>query len=107
MQHFRTGTATIVYYVFDTLRLNGADLMTVAATERKRRLAVRLPTEGTVQYAAHIEGPDRPLQRRAHWVHPRLVGEVMFTEWTHDNTLRHPSFQGLRRDKKAREVRRE
>jgi bifunctional non-homologous end joining protein LigD len=24
-----------------------------------------------------VSGPDRPLQRRAHWVHPRLVGEVI------------------------------
>ena len=34
--------------------------------------------------------------RRAHWVKPELVGEVAFTEWTRDGTLRHPSFQGLR-----------
>jgi bifunctional non-homologous end joining protein LigD len=40
-----------------------------------------------------------------HWVKPQLVGEVQFTEWTHDGTLRHPSFQGLRPDKKASEVR--
>ncbi len=45
--------------------------------------------------------------RRAHWVKPELVGEVAFTEWTHDGTLRHPSFQGLREDKRARDVVRE
>jgi bifunctional non-homologous end joining protein LigD len=43
----------------------------------------------------------------AHWVQPKLVGEVAFTEWTQDGTLRHPSFQGLREDKKASEVVRE
>jgi bifunctional non-homologous end joining protein LigD len=43
----------------------------------------------------------------AHWVQPKLVGEVSFTEWTQDGTLRHPSFQGLRKDKKASEVVRE
>jgi bifunctional non-homologous end joining protein LigD len=42
-----------------------------------------------------------------HWVRPILVAEVAFTEWTHDGTLRHPSFQGLREDKKASEVMRE
>jgi len=42
-----------------------------------------------------------------HWVRPTLVAEVAFTEWTHDGTLRHPSFQGLRKDKKASEVMRE
>jgi len=43
----------------------------------------------------------------AHWVAPKLVGEVMFTEWTNDGTLRHPSFKGLRRDKLPKDVRRE
>ena len=41
------------------------------------------------------------------WVRPRLVCEVEFAEWTHDGHLRAPSFQGLRDDKPAREVRRE
>jgi len=45
--------------------------------------------------------------RRAHWVKPQLVGEVAFTEWTRDGTLRHPSFQGLREDKRPRDVVRE
>ena len=45
--------------------------------------------------------------RRATWVKPVLVGEVEFTEWTRDGTLRHPSFQGLREDKPAKDVVRE
>ena len=51
--------------------------------------------------------PAGPLGRRAHWVEPALVAEVEFTEWTADGKIRHPSFQGLRADKKPREVRRE
>ena len=43
----------------------------------------------------------------AHWIKPELVAEVEFTEWTNDGTLRHPSFQGLREDKKAKDVVRE
>jgi bifunctional non-homologous end joining protein LigD len=43
----------------------------------------------------------------AHWVKPELVAEVAFTEWTGDGKMRHPSFQGLRTDKPAREVVRE
>lgn len=42
-----------------------------------------------------------------HWVQPKLVGEVAFSEWTADGRLRHPSFQGLRRDKAATDVVRE
>jgi bifunctional non-homologous end joining protein LigD len=43
----------------------------------------------------------------AHWVRPRLVGEVRFTEWTTDGRFRHPVWRGLRPDKTAGEVRRE
>ena len=51
--------------------------------------------------------PDGAGERRAHWVKPTLVGEVVFTEWTGDGKIRHPSFQGLRQDKKAKDVIRE
>lgn len=51
--------------------------------------------------------PAGPLGRNAHWVKPRLVGEVEFTEWTEDGKIRHPSFQGLRRDKQPADVVRE
>jgi bifunctional non-homologous end joining protein LigD len=50
---------------------------------------------------------DAPRLRDAHWVKPRLVAQVAFTEWTTDNKLRHPSFLGLRDDKKPEEVVRE
>lgn len=42
-----------------------------------------------------------------HWVAPKLVAEVAFSEWTNDGRLRHPSFQGLRADKLPTEVVRE
>jgi len=48
-----------------------------------------------------------PRMRDAHWVKPRLVAQVRFTEWTHDGKLRHPSFQGLRPDKTPMETVRE
>jgi bifunctional non-homologous end joining protein LigD len=47
------------------------------------------------------------LGKNAHWVRPVLVCEVAFTEWTSDGKIRHPSFQGLREDKRAEEVVRE
>lgn len=51
-------------------------------------------------------GPGRP-PRGTHWVDPTLVAQVEFTQWTRDGILRNPSFQGLREDKPAREVRRD
>ena len=47
------------------------------------------------------------LGKHAHWVKPALIGEVVFAEWTGDGKIRHPSFQGLRRDKAPLDVRRE
>ncbi|MGZ4372875.1 MAG: non-homologous end-joining DNA ligase, partial [Gaiellaceae bacterium] len=53
--------------------------------------------------------PKMPKVRRGNvvWVEPKLVAEVEFAEWTHDGHLRAPSFQGLRIDKAAKDVRRE
>src|SRR5262249_14731277 len=45
--------------------------------------------------------------RGVHWVRPRLVAQVAFTEWTEDGQLRHPRFRGLRPDKNAADVVRE
>ncbi len=41
------------------------------------------------------------------WVEPALICHVEFTEWTHEGTLRQPSFKGLRDDKDPRTVVRE
>jgi len=46
-------------------------------------------------------------KKNVHWVKPKLVGQVGFTEWTGDGKLRHPRFKGLRRDKKPKNVVRE
>ncbi|WP_419420065.1 DNA ligase D [Legionella sp. D16C41] len=48
-----------------------------------------------------------PDASKALWVKPVLVAEVEFTEWTNDERLRHPSFQGLRYDKEAKAVHKE
>lgn len=44
---------------------------------------------------------------RAHWVKPKVVVEVKFSEWTSDGKLRQPIYLGTRDDKKAAEVGRE
>jgi bifunctional non-homologous end joining protein LigD len=48
-----------------------------------------------------------PPKAKATWLKPELVCEVAFTEVTDDGVFRHPSFQGMREDKKAKEVVRE
>lgn len=45
-----------------------------------------------------------PPKAKATWLKPELVCEVSFTEITDDGVFRHPSFQGMREDKKAKDV---
>ncbi|NRQ36224.1 hypothetical protein HII36_30960 [Nonomuraea sp. NN258] len=51
---------------------------------------------------------DEPVPREhardAHWVEPRLVGEVQYHEMTGDRRLRHPSWRGLRPDREPAEA---
>ena len=60
-----------------------------------------------------LERPQSPFGRGAppragvHWVEPSLVGQVAFSEWTRAGELRHPRFEGLRRDKDPASVTRE
>ena len=44
---------------------------------------------------------------RAHWVHPEIVVQVAFIEWTVHGKLRHPRLLAVRFDKDARQVVRE
>jgi bifunctional non-homologous end joining protein LigD len=43
--------------------------------------------------------PDPP-GAKAVWLKPKLICEVSFTEMTSDGVMRHPSFEGMRSDKK-------
>ena len=49
----------------------------------------------------------RTERKGAHFIQPKLVAEIAFTEFTDDGILRHPSFVGLREDKPAKDVVRE
>jgi bifunctional non-homologous end joining protein LigD len=45
-----------------------------------------------------------PPHATATWLKPQLLCEVSFAEMTTDGVMRHPSFEGMRMDKKASEV---
>ncbi|WP_431210583.1 non-homologous end-joining DNA ligase [Puia sp. P3] len=48
-----------------------------------------------------------PPDAKATWLKPQLVCEVSFREMTEDGVMRHPSFEGMREDKNAKDVVRE
>ncbi|MGI5292371.1 non-homologous end-joining DNA ligase [Nonomuraea polychroma] len=50
------------------------------------------------------EAVPREHARDAHWVEPRVVGEVQYAEVTGDGMLRHPSWRGLRPDREPAEA---
>lgn len=55
----------------------------------------------TDKAAAEVPRADR---RGVTWIEPKLVAEIAFTEFTHDGSVRHASFLGLRSDKPASDV---
>jgi ATP-dependent DNA ligase len=61
-----------------------------------------LPEKRRTQWAL-----TREEMKNCHWLKPKLVAQIDFTEWTPDGHLRHAAFVGLRRDKNARDVLRE
>ena len=61
-----------------------------------------LPEKKRTQWAL-----TRDEMENCHWLKPKLVAQIEFTEWTPDGHLRGASFAGLRDDKEAREVVRE
>jgi bifunctional non-homologous end joining protein LigD len=62
---------------------------------------------------ARLETPVSPFaenrlpRRSVHWVKPKLVAQIGYTEWTAGGKLRHPRFLGLRDDKRPEDVVRE
>ncbi len=51
----RTGRGQLIYYVFDLLYLDGADLRSSPLRRRKELLAKLLPKDGLLRYSDHIE----------------------------------------------------
>jgi bifunctional non-homologous end joining protein LigD len=100
----------------------GALLLGVYDHQRNLRYAGKVGTGFTQQSLRELRGRLDPLLCQAppfsnppggaeiksvHWVQPKLAAAVAFTEWTEDQLLRHPSFQGLREDKPAAQIARE
>lgn len=67
-------------------------------------LELRQKMDHLARTTSPFDGVPAEDARDAHWVAPRLVGEVTFGEWTGSGKLRHPVWRGWRLDKTAEEV---
>ena len=104
----RTGFGALILGVHDDEgRLVGAGRAGTGFTDKQLRQlhAMLVPLE---RETAPIENPPSGAEVRGiHWVEPKLVAEVAFTEWTDEGVIRHPSFQGLREDRPVESIVRE
>lgn len=73
----------------------------------KPLIVKKSPFKETPDYNKPSRFRPNPPHANATWLKPELVCEISFTEITADGVFRHPSFEGMREDKSAKEVVRE
>lgn len=96
------GALLVGYHAADGLAYAGK-VGTGFSDDDLRRLYERLvPLEQD-----QVPFTERPQEKGARWVHPQLVVQVEFGEWTTAGRLRQPSFKGVRTDKNPAKVVRE
>ena len=97
------GALLLGYYEDDDLIYAG-EVGTGWDDETLKDLRSRM--DGLERKTSPFAGDDVP-EKGVHWVTPKIVGEVGFTEWTDDGYLRHPRWVGRRADKDPEDVHRE
>jgi len=101
----RKGFGSLLLGLYDKGKLyyvghagTGFDTKTLAMLTKELKKIERK----TSPFANKVEANTRP-----HWVEPKMVAEIRFTEWTRDGYMRQPAFLGLRLDKDPNECVRE
>ena len=98
------GALLIGYYDSGALRYAGK---VGTGFDTATLLALRQRLEPLETPATPFGEPVKPLPPGTHWVHPTLVAQVGFAEWTAAGRMRQPRYLGLREDKAATDVVRE
>jgi bifunctional non-homologous end joining protein LigD len=79
--------------------------------EMMKKFKLRVSKTNPFETEPDVNKPSRfrpnPPRATVTWLKPELVCEVSYTEITSDGVMRHPSFEGMRIDKKAKEVKAE
>ncbi|MFL5329043.1 MAG: non-homologous end-joining DNA ligase [Gemmataceae bacterium] len=98
------GALLVGYYDGDILRYAGK--VGTGFTHDKLLALRKILDRRTVSKCPFAAG-DMPRGAQVHWVRPELVAEIGFSEWTQNDMLRQPRFEGLREDKLPRDCKRE
>lgn len=110
-KHF--GAILVGYYDDDSLKFAGkvgTGFTTETLSMLHKKLSeqerddcpfVDLPSK---QNGKWVQGITPSMMKKMHWVNPKFIAQIKFTEWTRDKKLRAPVFLGLREDKDARSV---
>jgi bifunctional non-homologous end joining protein LigD len=105
-QRSRVGLGALLVGYYEGDRLQYAGKVGTGYT-RETLLDLRRRFDGLARESSPFDSGEPPRGGDVHWLEPRLVAEVAFSEWTQNSILRQPRFEGLRPDKSPRECRRE
>ena len=108
--------SSLLLGVFDNAKLQFVGKVGTGFNDKLKGEMIKLfkplvTSESPFQIVPDVNEPSRfrpnPPKAKAFWMKPELVCEVSYAEITSDGVFRHPSFKGMRSDKKARDVIRE
>lgn len=97
------GMASLILGTYENGKLIYRGRVGTGFTEAMRKSILAQLEKRPLDKPAFVSVP-RDIARRARWVKPELVAEVTYSEVTPDGSLRHPSFEGMREDKRADQV---
>ncbi|ESY71813.1 ATP-dependent DNA ligase [Mesorhizobium sp. LNHC252B00] len=97
------GMASLILGTYENGKLIYRGRVGTGFTEAMRRNILEQLEKRPLEKPPFASVP-RDIARRARWVKPELVAEVTYAEVTPDGSLRHPSFEGMREDKRADQV---
>jgi bifunctional non-homologous end joining protein LigD len=108
--------SSLLVGVFENGRFNYTGKIGTGFTEKMQKEMMKLFKPLITKKVPFAEEPDynkpsrfrpNPPHAAVTWLKPELVCEVSYAEITSDGVMRHPSFEGMREDKKAKDVTRE
>jgi bifunctional non-homologous end joining protein LigD len=100
----RSGFGALLLGTFRDGRLEYAGRLGTGFSSRQLDQLHALMQRQEIAKSPFVHSSSLPGSRGVHWVKPRLVVDVEYTERTRDGLLRHPSFLGIREDLEPEQI---